>query len=313
LKVFLDFYAVANILETTTAFRNDRKEKELKMLYFGYLVFAIVTTFINVFSFTSFFATANDSLGVYMYQISFASVIMSISAYVPLLVYLGYRIMSALKKIEKKAVKQLSILVGTLFSIFILERLFNVSYYWTIVVFPLTTPFFSNTTLVLLCDFILVSSLLFVFVMIEIISKEGFMESFSSYLSVESVYLIRKSSGMLLYGHEFTDVECSQTPVDRFLLGGFIYAVSNGLERASNINGKVDAIKIGNTTLILKYSKDMIGVVFASDHTRMIDRKLELFMERFEWHYKDVFKEWCGKVDIFDHDLIEAWIQEIFR
>ena len=140
-----------------------------------------------------------------------------------------------------------------------------------------------------------------------------FMDNFSTYFCVKSLFLI-KDSGQTILGLDF-----QQNPDENYraqkdlLLGGFLYAISSGLEFTAALKGKLKTLEIGDTTLIIKYGKYTFGVLFVTEHTETIYEHFNAFMEEFEEKYEKPLKNWTGEITQFKIKDIEKLLEPHFR
>ncbi|MDD1779250.1 MAG: hypothetical protein LUQ65_13875, partial [Candidatus Helarchaeota archaeon] len=146
-------------------------------------------------------------------------------------------------------------------------------------------------------------------------SRIDLLETISSFFCLKTLYLIKKESGHIFYEHEFraTGESTSALLADRFLLGGFLYAITQGLELGLGVTGDVDIIQAGKTTILLRHGKFVFGMLFALEYTPTLEAMVRKFLDRFEQTYASVLEKWSGDLSQIKMEQLHAWTLEIFK
>ena len=238
----------------------------------------------------------------YLYQINQGLFIAILIFSFPVLVLLAVQLNKILKEVRDKPLAKQTLLLGLLFVLLVGERYFNLGHYFI----PLSlTTFLIELSIV---TFVSVSALLVFF------TNPDFLEALSTYFCVRSIYMIMKKGGQLLFGYDFQkEIQKNVLSPDQLLLGGFVYAVSRGLEMSIQPGATIDTIQVGDMNLIFKHSKYVIGLAFISEDIPLVHFNLLLLMQRFERTYEKELEMWTGDLSAFETDMPKQWIYELFR
>jgi hypothetical protein len=189
------------------------------------------------------------------------------------------------------------------------ERLANINFYSSVF-----SSLFHSSLYGLLADS------LFILILLSLVSYNLFfgridlLETISSFFCLKTLYIIKKESGHVFYEHEFRAGESSSALLtDRFLLGGFLYAITQGLELGLGLSGDIDIIQAGKTTLLLRHGKYVFGLLFTIEYTRTLEEMIRKFMDRFEQSYASVLENWPRDLSAIRMEQLNAWTLEIFK
>ena len=301
LNFFLIIFAVSLISQATMIGSKQSGHRIshdtfIKNIYF---VAAIIFAILNGYT---YYQSELNAFGFYTYQVNTTLTIIIIIVYTPLLIFMIIKNIITLKEIRNKILLiQISIL-SSLFVIMIVERFLILTLY-NFLLSPLAILI---DLFIILC--IALSSLILSIKNIKI------FEEISTYFNVKSVYLLWKKDGQMIYGYDFQK-EGDPDPFapDRLLLGGFIYAISHGLEASLKTEGQLESIQIGDITLLFKHGKYVIGILFITEETPMVHLKLLLLMQRFERRYKTELEHRTGDLSKLSLPTLQDWIDEMFR
>jgi len=156
-------------------------------------------------------------------------------------------------------------------------------------------------------------SILFSICVAFILRDPDFYDNLSSYFCVKSIYLLRKS-GQMLFGYNFQEEESEiNFTSDQLLIGGFIYAISNGLKMSLKLEGEVDEIDIGETTLIIEHGEKTFAILFVSEHTEKLHQKIQTFIKTFEKQFDEELTNWTGDISSFHSEKTQKIIFDIFK
>ncbi len=222
--------------------------------------------------------------------------------YLPYLTFMFKTFRGLFKEVNNKRIKRQFVAVRTIFVVILIERLVDLGGSY---LFPVTfLRIFIEYSFLFL---ILIVAVFF------ILSERDFFENLSSYFCVKSIFFIRKT-GQMLFGYQFHEHESQISfSSDELLIGGFIYAISNGLKMSLNIEGEIDEIEIGETTLIIEHGKETFAIFFVSEHTNKLHEKIKTFIKEFETNFKDELENWTGDISQFHSEKTQALIFDIFK
>lgn len=190
-----------------------------------------------------------------------------------------------------------------IFAFIIIERVISLGMYFIL----------PNSRLTIIAD-LLVLSFLLTMSLIVLLKNPEFLENISTYFNVKSIYFIKKTGGQLLYSYNFeSEQSVMAISPNQFLLGGFIHAVTLGLEQLLKDWGKMETIKVGDTFLLFKDGKYVLGIIFTTQVTPMLHLKLLMLMQKFEQLFEKSLQNWTGILKEFESDQIKNWIIENFR
>ena len=151
-----------------------------------------------------------------------------ITCYLPFYLYLARGMVRLFKTVDNKKIRIQVRIVALFFSSILLERFFDLGGFY---LYPVS---FLRVIVEYTALFILLTIAL-----TFILRERDFYDNLSSYFSVKSIYLMRKS-GQMLFGYKFHEEHSEiNFSSDQLLIGGFIYAISNGLKLSLNIEGDV--------------------------------------------------------------------------
>jgi hypothetical protein len=301
-KIMLIFAAISALLEIL--FIIDRQggapvkhESALRYFYLGMLVF------ITVFNIYFYEKIPLDSGNIYMFQVHPITLLISLFTYTPMFLFVVLRTIKISRKIDDQKLGKLNLIFGTLICVLTFERCVNITLF---LVFP-SLIFLLFDVLTIFIILVLVSYYLF-------FGKIDLLESVSTYFCLKTLYIIKKETGHMFYEHEFrAGASSSALLTDRFLLGGFLYAITQGLELGLGLSGNVDIIQAGKTTILLRHGKFVFGLLFTLEYTQTLEERVRKYMERFEQTYASVLENWTGDLSQIKMEQLNAWTLEIFK
>ena len=301
LKVFLilvGMYCMLGVVVTL----NKQSGREIKYVLIIKALYIFLTGFFATLNATTFFTKDTTEFGFYAYQVDEVTYILMLVFYLPFFIFLANESRYFVTKVENPVLTNQFKFLGVLFGFLFVERFYTIGHYY----FPFTNVF--HLVDLSLLTFISLGSWILFF------RNKNLMDMISTYFNVTSIYLIRKEGGQLLFNHDFKeqDAQDALSPT-RFLLGGFIHAATRGLEHILKIWGKMEAIKIGDTTLLFKDGKYMLGIIFVSENIPIVHLRLIMLMQKFERQFEHALENWTGNLSMFKSDEIQNWVLEIFR
>ena len=275
---------------------------ESAIRYFYYGVVCLVTIF-NIYFYD---VVTLDSGNIKVFQISPLTMLICLALYLPLFVHILFRLLKITGKIDDKVLAKFNLFLGSAMIILGFERFANTLIY---------SPLFSFVSLYgLVIDFSIVFVMAILLCYFLFFGKIDLLESTSTYFCLKTLYIIKKESGHVFYEHEFRAGESSSSLItDRFLLGGFLYAITQGLELGLGLSGDIDIIQAGKTTILLRHGKYVFGLLFTIEYTRTLEVMIKKFMDRFEQSYASVLENWPGDLSQIKMEQLNVWTQEIFK
>lgn len=307
LKIFLLFMGVSAALRIILVLNEQSGHKIGKKENFIRYFYIILTLVISIVNYYTYETTAEvpffrDSK-FYAYQLDPYLYLFTVVFYIPFFFYLLYKIRPVLKVVKNKQIATQIIVLGILMAVLFNERNINIVGYY----------FFKDHIVLTIVEFSLIAAIALVGFVLTI-KYPRLLEEISVHFSVNSIYLLRKEGGQVLYGNIIrkTDSPDSLTP-DRLFLGGFINAMSSGLEETLQISGEIKTIKVADVILLFHYSEYLIGILFVAEHTPLAHERLRQFVKKFATHFESDLEQWTGTLTEFDAELLQDWIDEIFH
>ncbi|NVM54326.1 MAG: hypothetical protein HWN66_11545 [Candidatus Helarchaeota archaeon] len=260
---------------------------------------------IGVFSFVNFFTftiTNMNELGFYSYQIHEILSYITYAFYLPLFIFMFFKARLFISEIKDKTFSNHILFLTIIVLATLIERFISNAHYTII---PYSVQF-------IVID-LLTITVLGTITLLMIFKNPEFLEALSTYYSVRSIYLISKKGGQVIFRHNFQIPDEETVLPDQLLLGGFIYAITSGLEATLQMEGKMEAIRVGDIFIIFKHGKNILGIVFATYETSILHLKLHMLMQRFESYYSSILNNWVGDLTQFDSGILQEWVIEIFK
>ncbi|NHI90893.1 MAG: hypothetical protein EAX96_00235 [Candidatus Lokiarchaeota archaeon] len=299
--IFLTLYALSCLLKLFLIInRQSGKEiKEGNLIRQIYGIILIVFFGLNVLTYRQ---SPPAELGFFEFMLDPIIFITLLLTYLPLLIFLSFKSYKLFINVNNEKVKRQLKIGAFFFGTFILERIINLG---GSIIFPI-----SLLKIILEFNYLFI---LEIFAILFIFKEPDFFDNLSCYFSVKSVYIL-KSSNEILCGYNFHEEESEIIfSSDQLLLGGFIYAISNGLKMSLKIEGEVDEIEIGDTTLIIKRGKKIFIILFVTELTEKIHDKVEEFIEAFETLYKDELDKSAIDISKFHSENTQKLLFDIFK
>ena len=295
--VLLAVYAIISLLSILSR-HSGQEVKHQSFIKSFYFLAAIVFSTLNGFT---YYPSELNEFGFYIYQVHPILAVIVLAFYIPGTIYVLFIGGLFIKKIKKKSFYRRMIVLAAVFGSLLVERYLHVIFY----------PLFSTYIGVIMDLVVMVIAAIGSFLLFKNIS---ILEEISVYFCVRSIYLISKTGGQMIYGCDLQEVD-AEDPLapDRLLLGGFIFAVTQGLGNSLRTTKEIEIIKFGDITLLFKYTAYLFGVVLVSETVPLVHKKLGILVEKVEDHYKDALENWTGNLSQFKSEEINQWVIEIFR
>lgn len=308
IKVFLVFVAISALLRLLFILNRQggmpvKHESIIRFFYYGAVCFFTV---FNIYFHEQIFLEGGP---LYIFQIHPITFLILLVMYSPILVFAVFKTIAMSRKINQKTLAKLTLIFGFLIVLIVFERLVNITLYSSIF-----SSLFDSSLYGLLVDSSLLLVIVFFVTYYRFLGRVDLLETISSFFCLKTLYLIKKESGHIFYEHEFREGEATSALItDRFLLGGFLYAITQGLELGLGLSGDVDIIQAGKTTILLRHGKFVFGLLFTLEYTPTLEIMIRKFMDRFEQTYASVLEHWSGDLSQIKMEELHAWTLEIFK
>lgn len=301
MKVLLIFISTFLIFQLAFIFnrQSGQKMESESTIKFINLIGIGVFSFVNFFTFT---ITNMNELGFYSYQIHEILSYITYAFYLPLFIFMFFKARLFISEIKDKTFSNHILFLTIIVLATLIERFISNAHYTII---PYSVQF-------IVID-LLTITVLGTITLLMIFKNPEFLEALSTYYSVRSIYLISKKGGQVIFRHNFQIPDEETVLPDQLLLGGFIYAITSGLEATLQMEGKMEAIRVGDIFIIFKHGKNILGIVFATYETSILHLKLHMLMQRFESYYSSILNNWVGDLTQFDSGILQEWVIEIFK
>ena len=298
LFTLLSFYGAYQLQEILTIQSGNRLKGDE-------IVRKICLIFAFGFFIASIFALSKSTpieLGYFEFVVNPIFSICLTACYSPLFIYIFIGLIKLQRNIKNKRMKRQTILAAIYLGFFLLNR-FGIIGFLQIGQISL----FSMTNQLITLLILHVVGLLFIFIYAD------FFDSVSSHFCVKSIYIL-KNTGEMLCGYNFHEEESEiLITSDQVLLIDFIYAISNGLKIALNLDKNVDEVEIGDRTIIIKHSVKLIIVLLVSDHSEKIHQRVVAVIKDFEENYKNELDNWKENISKFHSEKTQEILFNIFK
>lgn len=272
-----------------------------EIIKISFLTFILILTTLAVFLSSQL---PLDIMGLYGYKLNAILFLAICLMFIPIICYALFGIKKLFNGIKEKKTKNKLTLAAVLFFIITFERIFSIK--------PIILINFNYYNIIV--EFLILLGIGIV-ATITLIKNQDMIESITSYFNVSSIYLI-KNNGDLLFSHELIQ----ENPEDAYsprnlLLGGFIFAISQGIEHTLKVDKKIGSISLGKGTrnLIIRHGKHTIGVLFIKEASYLLEEKLQMFIDKFEILHKKELDNWRGKIADIRKDDLKIFIYDLFR
>ena len=265
-------------------------------------VYLIVTIVIFIASILTYSESPHIELGYFEFRANPILSVILTACYLPLFIYIFISFIRLQKNIKNKRMKKQIIISSLFLGIFILNRFNAIGF------LPASEISFTAITSQLI--FLLILHIIgFIF----IFKEADFFDSVSSHFCVKSIYIL-KNTGEMLCGYNFHEEEPEiLITTDQLLLIDFIYAISNGLKLALNLDENVDEVEIEDRAIIIKHSEKIIAILLVSEHSQKIHQRVSTFLEAFEKNYQHELENWKANISKFHSEKTQEILFDIFK
>ncbi len=291
----LSMYAILRIFLVISK-RSGHPIKRANYIRLLYMLFVIIFSTLNLIKYSRSDTTISE---YYIYHVDPVLNLLVLAAYIPIMLFLIITAKNVLTQINNRKLIVQTLLLGFMLFVLVIERAYNLGYNYS-------KLFFTVTADVLLLDFIAIT-FLWIFGLTVVLVDPGFVETFNAHFALQSLYLMRKEGGEILYHHEFGE---SSVEADRFLLGGFVYAMSSGLKQLLAAKPSVETIELGSLTILFTHGNHVLGVLFVIENIPLLKTRLNTFLEQVEHLYERSGDETAEP--LINQELFNDLIQENF-
>ena len=122
---------------------------------------------------------------------------------------------------------------------------------------------------------------------------------FWSYFVVQSIYVI-KNDGRTMFNYDFTKkTNEDDNYTEMFLIGGFIYAITHGIEHITKVKTSIKLIDVERIKIAFYFGKYSFSILFTREINNQIYKKLKGFMTEFERDFAPIIADWDGRIESF--------------
>jgi hypothetical protein len=266
-----------------------------------------IAGFFSVAGLYWFFPTTPAPSGFYMFQFEPILYVATFIAYLPVAALIFFRNTYILQRVTNRGVR-IKLMLFTLLSIFLIaERGFSLGGYH-LVDWILGIP----TEISLLVDLIVLTVISGMFLWI-LIYFPGLMESIGTYFSIKKLFIL-KDNGLLIFECDFDENRFQDgIESDDTLIGGFVYAISQGFKEVLKSEEEINAFRSGNRSVLIERGKYVFAVLIVTADSSLLHRKLREFISRYELENKGYLENWTGDFSDIRPELIKKEIFETLR
>jgi len=270
---------------------------------------AILAVGLTVANALTYYTTIPNDFGFFMFQFNFILYWITFFSYGPVILFVFYGNQKIKKNMKSKKIAFQFSIFTIILLLLIAERTYSLG-------MPgfLYHSLFMNLDFNTLLDNVLISIILISFI-IFLLKCPDFLEKVGCYFSIKTVFIIR-NSGQLLFEYDFDIGELNDAMTSKnSLIGGFIYAISEGLKELLNLAEKeeINAFKSKDRSLLVKQEKYTIGVLITAEDSLLFHKKLLKFIKEFELLCEKSLKNWTGDISEFKTKEIKDLIYKHLR
>lgn len=274
---------------------------------FRYYLIVIMLAFSGASAILHYTTTPVGPYEFYLYQLEPFLYFIIFIAYVPVAVVLFFRNLFILRTVTNSKT-QLKLIIFTILTVFLVgERGYTLGAY------GLAESWVGITTELSLFLDILALTVISALFLIIIVGIPDLMESIGTFFSIKKLYVL-KNNGILLFEYDFKEKKLYDgITSSATLIGGFVYAVSEGFKEVLKSEEDINEFSSGNRSVIIRGGNFILCVLIVTEDSRLLHKKLIEFTKIFETHYKDALEHWTGEFSLFNPNLVENWIFKYLR
>ncbi|MFX1297623.1 MAG: hypothetical protein ACFFD2_22590, partial [Promethearchaeota archaeon] len=177
-------------------------------------------------------------------------------------------------------------------------------YFLLILTFAITTCLLSVFLLleILITTTILIIGTLICLILVNYFEPQIFTK-FWSYFAIVSIYII-KNDGRTLFSYDFVKKTKEESlSIETFLIGGFIYAITHGIEEITKIKTPIKLIDLEKIKLAFFFGEHSFSILFTREINDQIYEKLKGFMTEFENNFATIITEWDGRIELLSEGV----------
>ena len=130
------------------------------------------------------------------------------------------------------------------------------------------------------------------------------LSKFWSYFSIQSIHVIHKD-GRTMFSHDFLQQKEEEVAsMEMLLIGGFIHAITQGIEQITKIKASIKLIDLQKVKLAFYFGMHCFGILFTKEINDRIHEKLKSFMKEFELRYGPIIRNWDGNLEPFKKGIL---------
>ncbi len=303
-KIILIFISFTLVMEIHIVLRDyvSNPPKYQRIIRYYLFVLAVVFTGLTIYFSSPTPPPLLTPGEFYIFQVDSIIYVITFLFYMPVAIFIFFRKLFYLLSLTNKVVYY-KLVFFTLLAIFLIgERGYNLGGY-SLVQSVLGLPI--KFSLVVDFGALMVISVMFLFLVIR---YPDLMESISTFFSVKRLYLL-KNNGILLFEYDFEEKKISDgVESDATLIGGFVYAVSEGFKEVLQSDDDINEFTSGNRSVLIQHGNTILGVLIVTEESTLLQKKIVQLIKTFETHYKAELEHWTGEFSLFDPKLVEKWI-----
>ena len=306
-KIIAIFVSFTLVIEIHIVLRNYVGDPQKHQTLIRYYLVALAIIFCAlIISFSN--PTPSGEFGFYIFQVDSIIYVITFIFYLPVALLIFFRKLLVLLSLTNIKAIYYKLVLFTLLAFFLIgERGYNIGGY-SLVYSILGIPI----ELSLVLDFIALTVISAMF-LIVILKFPDFMESIGTFYSIKKLYIL-KDNGLLIFDHDFDENRFRDgLTSEESLIGGFIYAITEGLKDMLKTSEDINSITSGDRSVVIERGEFIFGVLIVTDDSPLMHRKLIEFIKKFETNYKEDLETWIGEFTKFDRDKIQKWIIETLR
>ncbi len=265
--MILGMYLVLSILLQLNA-RSGHPIERAPLIQSVFLVGGFILSLINAITYLK---SDTEIIGYYNYHIHPILNLIILSLFFVIFIFMFITLSHLLKALEGKTMLkfQAVILVAGL-TVFTLERVYMLG--------RLLTRFVPLNSTIILLDLIAIT-IFWIGGFLVVLIDPDFIETFNAQFSVQSLYLLDKEHGRIVYHIHFRG---EPLVANEFLLGGFLHSISGGLTELLASRETVEAIQFQGLTILFNHGSHLMAVLFIVDDIPLLHQHLLSFMQELE-------------------------------
>lgn len=135
--------------------------------------------------------------------------------------------------------------------------------------------------------------------------NHNFLAQLHSTFAYKRVFIIR-NNGQTIYSHDFSKAKSKEVKTVKYLIGGFIYAITHGIKEIvkQEYEAILRSMDFGNLKMLFFYGEHVFGVLFSREANNVIYNRLERFVRGFEGSFPEIINDPTGTIVLDDQESI---------